>query len=424
MRQSIRFLFASFGLLLPAYRVQSSEEARALVDRAMQASGGETKLRQARAVHTKLKGILHEVGNVPFTGEDWSQAPGKSKLNIQFESGDQKTVLTQVFDGTNGWVRINDVLENGDLEEMKLDAYVNEVASLLPLREKSYSLEMLPDTKVQDRPARAIKVTSKDRPDVLLYFDSPSGLLCKVQYGNPDRPSKKGTIYEQFLSDYREVHPTNADEQLLKDARIGSDSAALLQFLRKRTADDAERAKIKSLVDKLGDNAFEVREDAKKALVAAGVKAAGPLRQATRHTDTEVRSAAKECLQQIQAETNLLRAVLRLLAKSKPPGAAEVLLAYLPSAPDETVAAEANAALAVVAFHNGKPDPAVERALKDNDSLRREAATVTLLGEGKTPFLKYPMKGQHYRNGAKVMEWEVTEVEFFAGFEDKVFARP
>jgi hypothetical protein len=34
------------------------------------------------------------------------------------------------------------------------------------------------------------------------------------------------------------------------------------------------------------------------------------------------------------------------------------------------------------------------------------------------------MKGQHYRNGAKVMEWEVTEVEFFAGFEDKVFARP
>ena len=38
--------------------------------------------------------------------------------------------------------------------------------------------------------------------------------------------------------------------------------------------------------------------------------------------------------------------------------------------------------------------------------------------------LKWPMKTAVYMDGKKNTEYEVTAVEFFNDFEDKVFARP
>jgi hypothetical protein len=123
------------------------------------------------------------------------------------------------------------------------------------------------------------------------------------------------------------------------------------------------------------------------------------------------------------------------VAVRKPRGAAEVLLAYLPEAADDTVAGEVRAALAAVATVDGKPNPALVQALKDNDPLRRTAATAALGKDGgayeRQPGrrliiegLVQPMKIIHYREGEKFLEWSMTDLQFFNKLDDSVFAKP
>jgi HEAT repeat protein len=71
-----------------------------------------------------------------------------------------------------------------------------------------------------------------------------------------------------------------------------------------------------------------------------------------------------------------------LLSRRRPAGAAEVLLAYLPYADDETVLKEVQTALAAVAVREGKLDPALIRALEDRVAVRRAVAAEVLVGTG------------------------------------------
>jgi len=73
----------------------------------------------------------------------------------------------------------------------------------------------------------------------------------------------------------------------------------------------------------------------------------------------------------------------RLVALRQPPGAAEALLAFLPSAEDEAIVGEVQATLAAVAMHDGKPEPALVQALDDKQPLRRAVAAAALWQEAR-----------------------------------------
>jgi hypothetical protein len=172
----------------------------------------------------------------------------------------------------------------------------------------------------------------------------------------------------------------DADERALREAKVGTDGPALLQFFRSRTLDDDDRARILALVRKLGNDSFAVRERASEDLVAAGAAAESLLREAKRDPDPEIARRAEECLQRITrtASPSLIAAAARLLAARKPDGAAEALLAFVPHAADDYVADEVRDALAAVALRDGKPDPDVVAALADKDADRRAAAGTAL----------------------------------------------
>lgn len=171
-------------------------------------------------------------------------------------------------------------------------------------------------------------------------------------------------------------NPVAADERTLKAAGLGSDGPDLLEFFRKRTLTDAERANIQALVRQLGDNAFKVRERASSDLAARGITAVAFLRPAVKDPDLEVARRAEECLRVIAKDYNgaLPAAAARLLAARKPPDAAEVLLAYLPFAEADMVAEEVQATLAALAVRAGKPEPALVAALTDAVEVRRAVA--------------------------------------------------
>lgn len=159
-----------------------------------------------------------------------------------------------------------------------------------------------------------------------------------------------------------------------------TDGPSLLEEFRKRTPPDAERQKLQALVAKLGDPQPAVRDKAMSDVLSVGAAAAPYLRQAIPNLDARGADAARKCLSLVEANGTppLPSAAVRLLALRRPSGTAETMLAYLPSAEDESIAQELREALASVGVRDGKPDPALVKALDDSSPVRRAAAAEIL----------------------------------------------
>jgi|GEM_PF-332197 HEAT repeat protein len=169
--------------------------------------------------------------------------------------------------------------------------------------------------------------------------------------------------------------------------QASEDDKRLLDEVRKRTVTEALRQKCEELIKQLGDADFAVREKAQAEVKAMGSLIVPLLRNATRHADLEIRTRARDCLSVMERDKNLPLSPItpRLIALRKPAGAAETLLAYVPYAEEETALPEVQLALNAVAFKNGKPEPAVVRALSDSQGARRAAAAEALcLGGDRT----------------------------------------
>jgi hypothetical protein len=176
-----------------------------------------------------------------------------------------------------------------------------------------------------------------------------------------------------------------ADEKVLKDAGVGTDGPALLDFFRRRTLSDVDRKRIGGLIGQLGSNSFEDREQASRSLRARGTPAVPFLRRALGEADLEVARRARLCLEEIENGPGpaLAAAAARTLARRQPPGTVPTLLAYLPHADDETVEEAVLGAL-LATSPEGKPDRGLAAALEDPFPLRREAAAHVLGRKGDT----------------------------------------
>jgi len=170
------------------------------------------------------------------------------------------------------------------------------------------------------------------------------------------------------------------DERILTENKVPTDGPGLLAFVRHLVLDDKAEARLKKLVKQLGDDDFDVREEASRLLVAAGAPARPFLIPASKDSDPEVSGRATKCLQQIELGLTsvVTSAAVRVLALRKPDGAAEALLDYLPAAEDDTVAEEVRGALAALALRDGKPVPALVAALSDKSPVKRAAAGAAL----------------------------------------------
>jgi HEAT repeat protein len=199
------------------------------------------------------------------------------------------------------------------------------------------------------------------------------------------------------LAAARADEAVQADEQALQAVGLRGDSPTLLEFFRKRTAADVKPERIAELVRQLGDKSAPVREKATGELVSLGTIAIPWLRAASKDPDDlETANRARKCMEHIQGGpgTTLVSAAARLLANRAPAGATEALIAFLPFADDDTVVDEVKAALAVLAYRNGKPDPALMQALEAKSSLARAIAAEALcqLGEDPLPDVRKLLK--------------------------------
>jgi outer membrane lipoprotein-sorting protein len=194
-----------------AARAAEKSDAKAIVEKAIKARGGEEKLAKFKAFTFKMKGKFYGMGEgIDYTGE-WSvQAPDKMRFKIEGGAGDMKFTFARVLNGDKMWTKIGDDVQAVDdkdqIKEAQEEMYGDYVTSLVPLvKEKGFTLASLGEVKVDGKPAVGVRVSHKGHRDINLFFDKDSGLLVKTEHTVKDfMAGGNEQTQETIYSDYKE----------------------------------------------------------------------------------------------------------------------------------------------------------------------------------------------------------------------------
>lgn len=173
------------------------------------------------------------------------------------------------------------------------------------------------------------------------------------------------------------------EELQCQSAGLGREPERLLAYLRQRSPRPDDVRLVQRLVEQLGDDSFELRREAMTRLELLGPLAEPALTKAETNPDLEIRRNALLVLKRLkvqQAAERLLtaplsQAVVRLLARLRPPGVASALADYIPFADCQETELELYYALDQV-----MPVDDLQRLATDASAARR-ALAACLLGK-------------------------------------------
>jgi hypothetical protein len=165
-------------------RAEDDKDAKAILDKAIQALGGEEKLGAVKAATWKAKGKISFGGNdSDFTSETTVQGLDQLRQEFEGEFGGNKVKGVTVLNGDKGWRQFGDnsmELDKDGVANTKRTVYLQMIpVTLLPLKGKDFKVEPAGEEKVGGQPAAVLKVTGPDGKDFKLYFDKKSGLPVK-----------------------------------------------------------------------------------------------------------------------------------------------------------------------------------------------------------------------------------------------------
>jgi hypothetical protein len=199
---------------------QEPGNPRAIVEKAIEAQGGAEKMAQLKAAKLKAKGTVFLAGmEIPFKIETLQQLPSQAKNVMKLDFKGMEIDVIEVLNGDKGWQSVNGQTKEADdksLDQMKDAQFASYVTMLTPLlKDKTFELTSLPESKVNDKAAVGVKVASKGHKDIKLYFDKASGLLVKLSRPGVDPITKQMVTQDEFYSDYRAVEGVKMPHRLL-----------------------------------------------------------------------------------------------------------------------------------------------------------------------------------------------------------------
>lgn len=193
-------------------RADDAADARAIVEKAVKAHGGQENLDKFAGHITKFKGTIHTMGMaIPMTGEVAMQGNDKVRVDVEVEAGGMKFHVINVVAGEKGWAKLGDdtkEMSKDELTEGIEQAHSGWISTLAPLKGKEFKLSTVGEIMINDRPALGVKVAAKGRRDVDLYFDKETGMLVKSETRVKDEGSGQEVTEESFPTDYKEVQGT------------------------------------------------------------------------------------------------------------------------------------------------------------------------------------------------------------------------
>ena len=200
-------------------RADNSPETNAILDKAIKAVGGDLLTGKFKAARWKVKGMVHGAipgrrpdaigsGSVPFEGEVAAQFPDQFRLSTDSTVNGIKFGISTGLNHDKGWMLFSNgtrvPLDKKRLAAQKEDLYAEWVTTVVLLKDKSYTLTPLGESKIEGHRVTGIKVASQGHRDINLYFDTDSGLLLKRERQVADPRTGKEQKQESFYSDYKE----------------------------------------------------------------------------------------------------------------------------------------------------------------------------------------------------------------------------
>lgn len=233
-----------------AGRADDQAEVKAVLARAIKATGGADRLAKHKALTTKFKGKVY-LGENPtdYTAEWALQYPDKFKTSVSGAVMGQAFTFVMVVNKDKGWIKINDTaatdMPKDRLAEERETLYQHAVTSLVPLKDKAFQLSPAGDVKVGDHDAVGIKVSHKGHRDITLYFDKKTHLLLKTETVVKVMDTGKEVTQETLYEDYKKTDDGTLRAMKIKIKRDG-----------KSYVDVDEISEIK-YEEKLDDSVFE-----------------------------------------------------------------------------------------------------------------------------------------------------------------------
>jgi hypothetical protein len=173
-------------------------KAKAILDKAIKALGGEEKLAKIDAFSWKAKVTFGQAGQemdaeVIFKGLD----------HMRRAYGANLVVLA----GDKGWRKARAAameLSDAMIASEKRSVYLQVIPIiLLPIKRNDFKYEAAGEGKVGDKPAFALKITAPDGNDFTLFFDKETGLPVK-EIARFDVPGGREATAETTFSDYKD----------------------------------------------------------------------------------------------------------------------------------------------------------------------------------------------------------------------------
>lgn len=190
-------------------RADNEAEARAVLDRAIKAVGGEAKVALLRSVTWKSKGTFEADGQQnPYSDDVAVQGFDRYRGSVQVELNGQTITGLLVTSGDQGWIHINGQTQDATKQviAVRKDLFfaLRLAQMLLPLKDKEYRLSHLGELPINGRPTVGIRGTRQGQPDVNLFFDKDSGLPVKSESRYKGLDGQEHSI-EYFLSDHKDA---------------------------------------------------------------------------------------------------------------------------------------------------------------------------------------------------------------------------
>lgn len=187
-----------------ATTADTSEQARALIERAIEAQGGREQVAKLfKSWHAIVEGTA---GPLRIHGPLAHAGAERGRMSTQIEIGEKRIEVVVVTNGDRTWRTVDGKTQEvtgNELKEMQDGGWRSrKVRFLLPLvTEKGIELSILGASEVAKRPAVGVLVRSKGHRDVEIFFDKETGHLVKMQ-SRITAPDKKEIVLEQIFSDY------------------------------------------------------------------------------------------------------------------------------------------------------------------------------------------------------------------------------
>jgi peroxiredoxin len=184
----------------------AERKARGVLERSVEALGGQKRLSEHSVLSYKMHGKLNiSAGVVDFDGDATLQ-PTANRMRLAIVGGGFFKFAI-VLDGDHAWIKLNERVQDlpaEAVEEQRERMHAESVAQIYPiLADPQYKLALIIDTKVGDRTAVGVRVRRELHRDVQLFFDTETWRLLKTE--TQINENGKDIRQETFLEDYAQI---------------------------------------------------------------------------------------------------------------------------------------------------------------------------------------------------------------------------